>query len=159
MFLEEFKFLIYVFRSPRNRSSTVQRVSSPLEVVGRGKKFIQLNLIYISFCAYTCDRGINWFIGLQWKFREPSWLLACVSWFIGLHVIENRWRTRKCLIKRYWDYWSVLLNRADKTIQSRPSVRIALNSFYTKIDFIPQLMHNWIVLKTILKFTLKLTLK
>jgi len=56
MSLEEFTFLICVFRIPRNQSSPFERVNSLLEVDGRGKKFIQLNLIYISFFAYTCDR-------------------------------------------------------------------------------------------------------
>jgi hypothetical protein len=91
MSLEEFRFLIYVFRRPRNRSSPVQLVNSLLEVVGRGKKFNQLNLIDITLCAYTCDRGGG--AGLSAYSGNPqSPIVSCrtVQGSLGLHVIENR---------------------------------------------------------------------
>jgi hypothetical protein len=56
--------------------------------------------------------------------------------------------------------WSTILEVSNQ-IKINPLHLHQINRYYIRYQnfFIYQLMHNWIVLKTILKFTLKLTLK
>jgi hypothetical protein len=76
----------------------------------------------------------------------------------------SSWSGPVCLAPQCWkkiwtDVYQIQINTAMLFFFSTHTYRAAAASWYYQRFFIHQLMHKWIVLKTILKFTLKFTLK